>query len=79
LYPLSFDDLYNWFFSFFLSLDLSFPPGVVRRPCNEPSQDDADKKGAQEHKSRWDRFLPWIKFNIDHLGILDGKDDNQDG
>ncbi|GAI86542.1 unnamed protein product [marine sediment metagenome] len=58
-------------------LDLSFLPGVAR-PCEEPSQDDTDKKGAQEHKRIGDGPLPREKMNINNLGILVSKDDDQD-
>jgi len=77
LYPLSFNDLYNRFFLLCLGLDLSFLPGVAR-PCEEPSQDDTDKKGAQEHKRIGDGPLPREKMNINNLGILVSKDDDQD-
>ena len=63
---------------FLLSLSLSFPLGVTR-PREKPSKNDADKKGTQEHKRSGDGGFPYEELNLDNLGILDGKDDDQDG
>jgi hypothetical protein len=74
----SLNDLYRWWYLLCPSFFLPFLLGVTH-PGDEPSQDDAYKEGAQEDECRVDGLRPQQKPDCDHLGVLEGKDDNQDG